>query len=213
MSSRKRPNGSGGGSTGRSTTSASGRSTTPAGSRVAADSRRAAPTSTLGRLGLLVVVLILVAAVVIGADFLFGAISGGSGGAGATAAPTATSVATSTQIGVVVQGRGGQWTNVSADQLAQMLTHKDFTLVNVKTPYIGEIDGTDLYIPYDQLQAHAKVLPATRDTRVLVYCRSGAESAVAAQTLLDLGYTNVWNLDGGMNAWQASGRALVQKSR
>jgi len=27
-----------------------------------------------------------------------------------------------------------------------MLGHKDFTLVNVKTPYIGEIAGTDLYI-------------------------------------------------------------------
>jgi rhodanese-related sulfurtransferase len=30
---------------------------------------------------------------------------------------------------------------------------------------------------------------------------------------LDLGFTNIWSLDGGMNAWQASGRPLVQKSR
>ena len=213
MSSKKRPNGSGRGSTGRPTASASGRSTTPAGSRVAPGSRPAAPTSTLGRLGLLVAVLVLVAVVVIGADFLFGAISGGSGGAGATATPTAAPAATSSQIGVVVQGKGGHWTNVTADQLAGMLTHKDFTLVNVKTPYIGEIDGTDLYIPYDQLAAKASALPGNKGARILVYCRSGAESAIAAQTLLDLGYTNVWNLDGGMSAWQASGRALIQKSR
>jgi rhodanese-related sulfurtransferase len=102
---------------------------------------------------------------------------------------------------------------VTADQLAGMLAHKDFTLVNVKTPYIGEIDGTDLYIPYDQIAAKAAALPANKGARILVYCRSGAESAVAAQALLDLGYTNVWNLDGGMNAWQASGRTLVQKNR
>jgi phage shock protein E len=169
-------------------------------------------TSTLGRVALLVVVLVIAAAVVIGTDFVFGAIFNGSG-PGASATPTATPAATSSRIGVVVQGTGGYWTNVTADQLNGMLTHKDFTLVNVKTPYIGEIDGTDLYIPYDQLAAKASALPANKGARILVYCRSGAESAMAAQTLLDLGYTNVWNLDGGMNAWQAPGRTLVQKNR
>ncbi|MGD0121530.1 MAG: rhodanese-like domain-containing protein [Candidatus Limnocylindrales bacterium] len=161
------------------------------------------------RLVLLVAVLVLAAAVVIGADLIFGAISNGSGSTAATATPAATS----SQIGVVVQGRGGHWTNVTPDQLAQMMARKDFTLVNVKTPYIGEIDGTDLYIPYDQLTARASALPSNKGARILVYCRSGAESAQAAQTLLDLGYTNVWNLDGGMNAWQASGRPIVTRNR
>lgn len=113
----------------------------------------------------------------------------------------------------VHQGNGGQWTNVTPDRLAQMLGHKDFTFVNVKTPYIGEIDGTDLYIPYDQLTARASQLPQAKDARILVYCLSGVESAQAAQALLGLGYTNVLNLDGGMNAWQSSGRTLVQKNR
>lgn len=113
----------------------------------------------------------------------------------------------------IVQGNGGQWTNVTPDKLAEMMRQKDFTLVNVKTPYIGEIDGTDLYVPYDQIAARASQLPPARDAKILVYCRSGVESAQAAQTLLDLGYTNVWNLDGGMNAWQASGRQLVNKNR
>jgi phage shock protein E len=115
--------------------------------------------------------------------------------------------------GTTVQGRGGQWTNISSDSLASMLEHKDFTLLNVKTPYIGEIEGTDLYIPYDQLAARAGELPSKKDARIVVYCRSGNESAVAAQTLLDLGYTNIDNLDGGMNAWTVSGRTIVQKNR
>jgi rhodanese-related sulfurtransferase len=112
-----------------------------------------------------------------------------------------------------VQARGGTYTNVTADRLAEMLKNKDFTFVNVKTPYIGEIDGTDLYIPYDQLKARAAELPQAKGTRILVYCRSGVESAQAAQTLLDLGYTNVWNLDKGMNGWTETGRTLVQKNR
>lgn len=111
------------------------------------------------------------------------------------------------------QGTGGTWTNVTPDRLAQMLGHKDFTFVNVKTPYIGEIDGTDLYIPYDQLTARTSQLPQAKNAKILVYCRSGAESAQAAQALLGLGYTNVLNLDGGMNAWQSSGRSLVNKNR
>jgi phage shock protein E len=163
----------------------------------------------MGRVALLVVVLVLVAIVVIAADFVFGSLSNGTGGSVSSGSPSAAS----TQIGVVVQGRGGHWTNVSANLLADMLTRKDFTLVNVKTPYVGEIEGTDLYVPFDQLAARASSLPANKDAKVLVYCRSGVESAQAAQTLLDLGYTNVWNLDGGMNAWQASGRTLIQKNR
>ena len=112
-----------------------------------------------------------------------------------------------------VPGSGGSWTSVTADKLATMMDHKDFTLINVKTPYIGEIDGTDLYIPYDQITARASDLPSNKAARILVYCRSGVESAQAAQSLIGLGYKNIWNLDGGMNAWTASGRSLVNKGR
>jgi rhodanese-related sulfurtransferase len=83
----------------------------------------------------------------------------------------------------------------------------------VKTPYIGEISSTDLYIPYTDLTARARELPANKAAPIVVYCRSGHESAIAAQTLLDLGYTNILNLDGGMDAWTASGRDLVQVNR
>jgi phage shock protein E len=170
------------------------------------------------RIGVIIVMLILGALVVMATDFVLGALDGGSSSPSRSAVPTASGAANagaaaSTQLGVIVPGVGGHWTNVSAGQLADMLTRKDFTLVNVKTPYIGEIDGTDLYLPYDQLEARASQLPADKGAKVLVYCRSGAESAQAAQTLLDLGYHNVWNLDGGMNAWTASGRKLVQKNR
>ena len=137
----------------------------------------------------------------------FVALNGSGSNAGSTAGSSAVTGET------IQQGTGGTWTNVSPDRLAQMLGHKDFTFVNVKTPYIGEIDGTDLYIPYDQLTARASQLPQAKDARILVYCRSGVESAQAAQALLGLGYTNVLNLDGGMNAWQSSGRTLVQKNR
>jgi len=115
--------------------------------------------------------------------------------------------------GTTVQANGGHWTNITPDRLATMLDHKDFTLLNVKTPYIGEISGTDLYIPYDHVGARAAELPADKHAKLVVYCRTGHESSIAAQTLIDLGYTNVDNLDGGMAAWTASGRQLVTLNR
>jgi rhodanese-related sulfurtransferase len=39
------------------------------------------------------------------------------------------------------------------------------------------------------------------------------EHGDSADGCIEGGRSNVWNLDGGVNAWQASGRSLVQKSR
>jgi rhodanese-related sulfurtransferase len=104
-------------------------------------------------------------------------------------------------------------TEISPAQLQAELTHKDFTLLNVKTPYIGEIEGTDLWIPYDQLAARTSELPADKAAKIVVYCRTGNESSMAVQTLTSLGYTNLEELSGGMTAWTAAGGTLVSVAR
>jgi rhodanese-related sulfurtransferase len=154
-----------------------------------------------------VVAVAVLAILVVGVGWMFlsrpsGGVATGTGGA-----------AMASSQGTVQQGNGGSWTNVSVDTLAAMLAKKDFTFLNVKTPYIGEIEGTDAYIPYTDLTARAAELPKDKTAPIVVYCRSGNESRIAAQTLLDLGYTDIINLDGGMNAWTASGRTLVNKNR
>jgi len=100
------------------------------------------------------------------------------------------------------------YVDISVDRLAQMLEDKNVVLVNVHIPYEGEIPGTDLFIPFNAIADNLDKLP-DKNARIVLYCRSGSMSTVAARTLASLGYTNVYELDGGFNAWKASGRPLV----
>ncbi|MDZ4266817.1 MAG: rhodanese-like domain-containing protein [Mycobacterium sp.] len=81
--------------------------------------------------------------------------------------------------------------------------------INVHVPFEGDIAGTDMSIPFDQVQAQAAQLPQQRNTQLAVYCRSGRMSSVAVDTLSRLGYTDIVELAGGMQAWESAGRPLV----
>ncbi len=101
------------------------------------------------------------------------------------------------------------YTNISADQLAEISKHKDFLLIDVHIPYAGEIPGTDLFIPYNAIDQYKEKLPRQKDAKIVVYCETGPMGTIAAEKLASMGYTNVFNLQGGMRAWERSGRKLL----
>lgn len=103
---------------------------------------------------------------------------------------------------------GGSYKNISAPELQTMLKNKDFVFINVHIPFAGNIAGTDLSIPYDQIEQNLSQLPGERNAKIVLYCRSGRMSAIAAETLVKLGYTNLWNLNGGMEAWEQAGYSI-----
>ncbi len=113
---------------------------------------------------------------------------------------------------VPVQG-GGTYTDVSAAGLSAMLANKDFPLINVHIPYEGEIEGTDQFIAYDEIEQNLDKLPADKSARIVLYCRSDSMSNTAARALVNLGYTDIWNLDGGMIAWEQAGYPLLDNGR
>lgn len=82
-------------------------------------------------------------------------------------------------------------------------------LINVHVPDEGSLPGTTQDLPYDEVSARAGELPSDKATPLAIYCMSGNMSEIAGRELLALGYTDVIELAGGMQAWQASGRTLL----
>ena len=114
-------------------------------------------------------------------------------------------------VGKKISVSGGEYTDVSVAELQTMLENKDFTFVNTHIPFEGDIPNTDLTIPFDEIDRNLDQLPADKDAKIVLYCRSDRMSGIAAETLVELGHTNIWNLDGGFNDWEAAGLPLERE--
>jgi len=68
----------------------------------------------------------------------------------------------------------------------------------------GHVPGA-VNIPHDVLASRLSDLDGQKDRAVVVYCRSGKRAGMASAVLLDAGYTNIFHLEGDMNAWTAKG--------
>lgn len=91
--------------------------------------------------------------------------------------------------------------------------HADLQVLDVRTPQetaAGTIAGAKIINLFDSdFEAQAgKTLDKSKP--VLVYCKVGGRSAQAATKLEALGFTHIYNLQGGMNAWAGAGKP-VQK--
>ena len=97
---------------------------------------------------------------------------------------------------------------MSPDRLNAMLDQKDFALVNVHVPYEGELPKTDEFISYERIGERFEDLPG-RDEKIVLYCRSGRMSSLAVDVLLEAGYSGVFELRGGFEAWEEAGYNLI----
>lgn len=98
---------------------------------------------------------------------------------------------------------------ITLDEFATALDQPDsYTVINVHIPYEGEVPNTDDQIAYNDIDALISALP-DRNAPIILYCRSGQMSEEASRALVELGYTNVIDVPGGMNAWTDSGRELL----
>ena len=114
-------------------------------------------------------------------------------------------------VGEEVSVEGGSYRVVSVQELQTMLDDKDFTMINVHIPWQGDIPQTDSRLAYDQISENQDQLPAEKDAKILVYCLTSGMAKKAAASLLGLGYTNIWMLEGGTTAWEEAGLSLIKE--
>lgn len=105
--------------------------------------------------------------------------------------------------------------NLDADAVEQELERGDAVLVDIRdAPELeenGRIPGA-VHIPRGMLEFRADTTspyhqaPLDPSKRVILHCASGGRSALAAQTLQEMGYEQVAHLDGGIKAWKDAGK-------
>ena len=95
---------------------------------------------------------------------------------------------------------------------APSLREKGFLLVELRSVEgydTGAIPGTDANIEFREMARRHKEIGASLDDHIVVYCQSGKRSNVAQDTLMELGYRNVYNIRGSVNAWMQAGLPLA----
>ena len=94
--------------------------------------------------------------------------------------------------------------DITVQELKKKLDSSEkFVFIDVREAYENQEFniGGDL-IPLGQVMDSLTSLEDHKDEEIIVYCRSGARSAMAQSLLEAAGYSNVRNLTGGVLAWQ-----------
>ncbi|AKB86124.1 rhodanese-like domain-containing protein [Methanococcoides methylutens] len=104
------------------------------------------------------------------------------------------------------------YADVSVKEAKEMIDSGDVFLLDVRS--VGEFETEHIEgavnINVNELSSRLDEVP--RDETILVYCRSGSRSVTASNILVDAGYTDVYNMLGGINEWKAAGYPYVSGS-
>lgn len=102
---------------------------------------------------------------------------------------------------------------LQANEFAAMLAQdQSVQLVDVRTPEeyaAGHLQGARLMDIYDTSFAQ-QIGKLDKSKPVMVYCAAGTRSAAAARQMQKMGFRQVYDLDGGINAWRSAGKPTVQ---
>ena len=103
--------------------------------------------------------------------------------------------------------------NLTPQQVKEELATGNVTLIDIRESeelQNGIIPGS-VHAPRGMLEFYADASlpyhkPAfDKEKRIILHCASGGRSALAAQTLQQMGYENIAHLDGGIKAWKEAG--------
>ena len=99
--------------------------------------------------------------------------------------------------------QGAVYVNITAEEAKQIMDKEEgFIILDVRTQEEydqGHIPGA-IVISHEEIAEKAEKVLTDKDQLILVYCRSGRRSKIAAEALVELGYTNIKEF-GGIIDW------------
>lgn len=108
-----------------------------------------------------------------------------------------------TTIFISEKGEKSMYEQITAEQAKKIMdSDEEFIVLDVREQDefdSGHIQG-GMLIPYTQIEVKAEKMLPDKNAQILVYCRSGRRSKIAAESLVKLGYTNVKEF-GGITDW------------
>ena len=113
--------------------------------------------------------------------------------------------------------RTGRWTTpeITPEDLFKEISSNQAPLMIYVLRIVGEegLIPNSLTIPAPKLISYAEKLQSYKDKKIVVVCGGGGMSMVAAEILLDAGFTDVWSLNGGMELWVRKGYPTERSDR
>jgi len=105
------------------------------------------------------------------------------------------------------------YSSVSPSESTQMINHDDALILDVResNEYSEGHIINSLHIPLSGLKTRIKELEKYKNKKVIVACRSGHRSSQACANLKKGGFEQVFNLSGGVMAWQSANLPLIKK--
>ena len=99
--------------------------------------------------------------------------------------------------------QGAAYLNITAEEAKQIMDSEEgYIILDVRTQEEynqGHIPGA-IVISHEEIAEKAEKKLTEKDQLILVYCRSGRRSKIAAEALVELGYTNIREF-GGIIDW------------
>ncbi|MCB9362087.1 rhodanese-like domain-containing protein [Candidatus Woesearchaeota archaeon] len=99
-----------------------------------------------------------------------------------------------------------------SSQATMPIVDNNVVLLDVRTPSeydAAHLEGAKL-IDYYSSDFKAQIEQLPRDDAYVVYCRTGARSGNTVKMMADMGFTDVTNMEGGINAWIAKGNPVIR---
>ncbi len=98
-------------------------------------------------------------------------------------------------------GSDATFTNIGRAEYEEMVaTPDEYVFVDVRTPEEFAVDGiSDVFINADSSEAASYIESNYELTdKIVLVCRSGNRSSTVAKQLVDAGFENVYNIEGGL---------------